>query len=177
MIACLFLMLALSPQASPSPAPPSTFPTPLPSASVIPSATPSVMPSAIPSATPSPGETPSAAPSQWPARPSMPPMNYRFVPKPAATVDPVQPVIFEVELNEKTVHDLIAIRVVTSENVVKVTSSSNGRTGSLTQVGPGEFEVAAKLPKVPFPWNVTLLFVATTADGHSTSVKVPLKIK
>ena len=172
MIACLFLMLALSPQASPSPTP-STLPAPLPSASAIPSATPSVTPSAVPS----PGETPSATPSQWPARPSMPPMNYRFVPKPAATFDPVQPVIFTIELNEKTVHDLIAIRVVTSENVVKVTSSSNGRTGSITQVGPGEFEVAAKLPKVPFSWNITLLFVATTADGHSTSVKVPLKIK
>jgi hypothetical protein len=154
----LFLMLALSPQASPSPTPPPSLP--------------SDIPSALPTA-----EAPSPAPSQWPARPTMPPLNYRFIPRPAATIDPAQPVIHEIDINEKTVHDQIAIRVVTSENVVKVTSSSNGRTGTITQVGPGEFEVAAKLPKVPFAWNFTLLFVATTADGHSTSVKVPLKVK
>jgi hypothetical protein len=107
----------------------------------------------------------------------MPPLNYRTVFKPPATADPAQPVILEIDLNEKVLHAVIAIRVVTSENVVKVISRSNGRTGEITRVGPGEFEVAAKLPKVPFAWNVTLEFVATTADGRSTSVKIPVRVK
>jgi len=166
----LLLALALAtPTATPSAAP-----------VLVPAAAPTIVPAAAPSAgaaTPLPSETPSAVPSQWPTRPPLPAMNYQTVPKPAASVDPTQPVIIEIDLNEKVLTGVIAIRVITSAAVVKVTSSSNGHSGDLPQVGPGEFEAISKLPKLPFTFSTTILFVATSADGRKASVKVPVKIK
>jgi len=174
----LLLALALAtPAATATPSPTAAPQSPAPTASAVASPLPSRTPvvPAAPSETPS--ETPSAIPSQWPTHPPLPPMNYKVVPKPAASVDPDQPVIIEIALNEKVLSGLIAIRVVTSTNVVKVTSSSNGRSGDLPQVGPGEFEVMSKIPKLGFTFSTTVQFVATSADGRTTSVKIPVRIK
>jgi len=177
----LALALAVSaatpaPPASPTPGvAPDAVLTPMPSLEPTASPSPSALPGTTPSATPS--VIPSAIPSQWPTRPPLPAMNYQTVPKPAASVDPAQPAIIEIDLNEKVLTGVIAIRVITSAAVVKVTSSSNGHSGDLPQVGPGEFEAISKLPKLPFTFSTTILFIATSADGRKASVKVPVKIK
>jgi hypothetical protein len=176
----LLLAFALAtPAATPTPAPtaaPTAVPTPAPTAGA---ATP--LPSAVPVVSPAPSETPSATPSaipsQWPTRPPLPPMNYKTVPKPVASPDPNQPLILEIDLNEKLINGLIAIRVVTSPSVVKVVSSSNGYSGQLPQVGPGEFAAVHSVPKLPLTWSTSIVFVATSADGRAATVKVPVKIK
>lgn len=106
---------------------------------------------------------------------------YRFVPgqpdRPAAD----QPQIFAVYINGKTLHSLgpIDIRVVTSANVVKVTSSSNGRTGSLAEIGPGDFQAHSGLPKIPriaAGITTTLDFTASSSDGKAVTVGVPIQL-
>ncbi len=176
MIDAATLVLVLSgfaPGPLPSASPPASFPseTPLP----VPSATaaPSLVPSAPP---PSPGAVPVPEPSA-----TADPYGYRFVPRqPAHPVEGV-PQIFAVYLNDRKLHSggPILIKVVTSPDVVKVISRSNGREGVLQAVAPGDFEASSKLPKIPFiaAGMTTLLeFVASNADGKTVSVKVPVTI-
>jgi hypothetical protein len=76
-------------------------------------------------------------------------------------------------------HGKIEMRVLTSANVVKVQTQSNGQTGTLVQDGPGEFSATGNLPGIPFiarGWKINLEFIATTADGHKASVKVPVTL-
>jgi hypothetical protein len=115
------------------------------------------------------------------ASPSPDPYRYRFVPRQPDHVDPDAPQIFAVYLNDRKLRSggPIAIKVLTSENVVKVVSRSNGREGIVPAIAPGDFEASSKLPKIPFiaAGMTTLLeFVASTADGKSVSVKVPVKL-
>jgi hypothetical protein len=101
------------------------------------------------------------------------------VPKPAASPDPEAPQILEVDLNSRQLKDTIAIRVLTNAAVTRVESRSNGRSGVVPQVGPGEFIAVGKLPKIPFiarGWTINLEFIAYAADGRKTSVKVPVKL-
>jgi len=73
----------------------------------------------------------------------------------------------------------ILIKVDTNEAVVKVVSRSNGHEGGLPRVRSGEFEAVGKVPKLPaiaHGMTVDLEFIATSADGRKTSVRVPIKL-
>jgi hypothetical protein len=151
------------------------MPNPTPAA-----ATPSPAPSATPSAAASPvtSPTPSAAPTGL----NLPPLKYHIAPSPQPSAAPGTPQIFAIDINDSTVYStkVLAIRVTTSEDVEKVTISSNGRSGQMTRYAPGRFESMGNIPKLPPLMggiNVNLVFDATTVDGRSTSVKVPLRVK
>jgi hypothetical protein len=169
-------------QAAPTPAP-----VPVPSAAApapapVSSGTPEPLP--IASAVPSPGATVEPAPSVAPAATaSATPQayKYRFVPRQPAVHQPGTPQIFAIFLNDNTLRGggRIAIKVVTSPDVVKVITRSNGREGAIPETAPGDFETGSRLPKIPFiAAGITtfLEFVAFTADGKSVSVRVPVKL-
>jgi hypothetical protein len=177
--------------APPLPAPTSSAATPGPSASpsagpsTSPSAGPSPGPSALPtassSATPnasplpggaSPAPTPAASPA--PTAAPTPVYHFKFVPPVKASPNPADPQILEVDLNSQTLHGTIAMRILTNAVVTKVITRSNGQSGTVPQIGPGAFAATGSVPKLPI--KITLEFVASTADGRSTSVKIPVKL-
>ena len=95
---------------------------------------------------------------------------------------PGSPQILEVDLNSNVLKAQgdIDIRVLTSPDVVKVVSRSGGHSGEVHKVGDGEFVAAGKLPKLPFfvgGVSFNLEFIASTGDGRSTSVTVPVKLR
>ena len=160
--------------------------TPASSATALPSAPLATTPPA-PAPTPATGSTPSSEPS--PAAGAVPAIvpadatyQYRFIPSQPKVVAAGQPQIFAVYLNAKKLHSLgpIAIRVLTSANVVKVTTSSNGREGVVPKIATGDFEAKNKLPKLPFVASgitTTIDFVATTAAGKKVTVGVPVALQ
>jgi len=185
-------------QAAPTPKPPQPvlvgFPTYPPRRGVHHAAGSSVRataePQAVPEAAPPPDpENPHAmAPSDYPAGPVEPiaPASaeypYRFVPAQPATYAAGAPQIFAVYLNSHTLvsHGPIQIRVVTSGNVVKLVTHSNGQTGTVPKVRAGDFEAKSKLPAIPFIASgitTTLEFEATSASGKTVTVGVPVSLK
>ncbi len=147
-----------------------------------PSATPTiaVTPAPAPSASASP--VPSPAPSATPTGLNLPPLKYHIAPRPSPSAAPDAPEILALDLVDQTVFSgkVLAIRVTTNDVVTKVTISSNGRSGQMTQIAPGRFESSGIIPKLPplvSGLNVNLVFTATTADGRSTSAKVPLRVR
>jgi len=179
-IVTLALTLAIA-AAQPPPAPsavpePSVTSVPEPSGTAAPEPNASAAPAPSAAAEPVPG--PSVTPS---ASATRDPYKYRFVPRQPAVSEPGTPQIFAIFLNDQTLHGggVIEIKVVTSPDVVKLISRSNGRQGVLPAIAPGDFEAISRLPKIPFiaAGMTTLLeFVAFTADGKSVSVKVPVKL-
>lgn len=182
MIAAVTLALTLAAGFAQPPASPAPIPEPSAAAPV---ATPSATPVTGPSATavPAPAATASVAPEPAPTTTATAdPYKYRFVPRQPAVHEPGTPQIFAIYLNDQTLHGsgLILIKVVTSPDVVKVITRSNGREGVIQEAAPGDFEANSRLPKIPFiaAGMTTLLeFVALTADGKSVSVKVPVKLE
>ncbi len=125
-----------------------------------------------------PSTTASASPN---ASPTPNPYTYRFVPRQPANVVPGQPQIFAVYLNAKHLrsHGPILIRVETSPNVVMVQSKSNGRGGAIPMIAPGVFAANSTLPAIPFiasGMTTDLVFIATSADGRSVTVRVPVEL-
>lgn len=168
--------------ATPTPSPTST-PLPSPAASQSPAPLPepgaTVTPGATESAAPLPNASASAAPTPVPT--PTPNYKYRFTPPPNPGAESGSPQILEIDLNDKqlTPHGKIAMRVLTSPDVVKVITRSNGREGPLQQIAPGEFIANGSIPGIPFiahGWKINIEFVATTADGRTTSVKVPVTL-
>jgi hypothetical protein len=165
----------------------STTPAPVPSVTPATSATIAPAPSA-PAQPPAPETSPlpspgvsSSEPPEPVASPSPDPYKYTFVPRQPDHVDTDAPQILIVYLNDRKLRSRgpIMIKVVTSQNVVKVVTRSNGHEGLVPAVAPGDFEANSTLPKIPFiaAGMTTLLeFVAFTADGKSVSVKVPVKL-
>lgn len=163
--------------ATPAPASPSTSPV---AASPMPGE-PAAVPSPLPaSGGPSPVASALMSPSPTPS-PTANPYAYRFVPRQPASVAPGQPQIFAVYLNAKRLrsHGPILIRVETSPSVVMVQSKSNGRGGSIPMIAPGVFAANSTLPAIPFiasGMTTDLVFIATTADGRSVTVRVPVEL-
>ncbi len=166
-----------SPAATPAPASSGATPGPAASPSPGPSASPPIPGGSPPTSGASPlPQTGSPAPTASPVptpRPT-PIYHFKFVPPVKASPNPDDPQILEVDLNSQTLHGTIAMRILTNAVVTKVVTSSNGHSGTVPQVGPGEFAATGSVPKVPF--TITLEFVASTADGRSTSVKIPVKL-
>lgn len=177
MTAAALLVAALA-TAVPSPASPSG-PSPSPAPVASPGA--SAMPLETPSVAPLESPPPSGSPSPVPSPTATPVYKYRVVPSPNPSAASDAPAILEVDLNDKqlTPHGKIAIRVLTTPNVVKVITRSNGRDGVLEQSAPGEFIGNGSIPGIPFiahGWKVNIEFIATTADGRTTSLKVPVTL-
>jgi hypothetical protein len=164
----LLALIAAGPSAAPSPA---TTPqtSPVPTATATPAGSP-------PAGTPAPSPLPAPSATTTPT-----PYTYRFVPRQPDHVEPGTPQIFAVYLNTKQLHSQgpIAIKVVTSPDVVKVISRNGGQEGLIPMIAPGDFEAIGKLPKVPFiaqGITVDLEFIATSSSGQKVSVRVPVKI-
>jgi len=166
-------------------------PSPIPAATASPSSTPAAIPTpapsggiATPASSPSPVPSPASAPpipSPTPTGLNLPPLTYHIVLKPQASAAPDAPQILAIDINSQTVYSgkPLAMRVTTNDAVTKVTISSNGHSGQMTQVAPGRFESIGTIPKLPgiiAGLNVSLLFAATSADGRSTTAKVPIKV-
>ena len=191
----LLVAVATSPlftgRADPSPAAEATAPATVatPAATVAPALPAPALPSSA-SSTPATPESPTApnpvathAPGVAPAIvPANTTYQYRFIPAQPKVVTAGAPQIYAVYLNNKKLRSLgpILIRVLTSPNVVKVASSSNGRMGLVPNVGPGDFEANSKLPKLPFVASgitTTIDFIATTAAGKKVTVGVPVELQ
>ncbi|MBC5810619.1 MAG: hypothetical protein GIW95_07190 [Candidatus Eremiobacteraeota bacterium] len=172
-LALLIAALALTQQ----PAPPAPGQSPVP-ASPTPVASPAASVSPVPTLAPTPLSTTPAPPTPAPA--PTPELKYRFVPKQPASLAPGDPQIYAIYLNDKVLKDFIAIRVATNESVTKVISRSNGQSGTVPKVGPGEFYAISKLPPIPpiaHGFGFTIEFVASNDAGKTESVKVPVRLK
>jgi hypothetical protein len=172
----------------PSPTPtPSVTATPTVAVTPIPIPTPAIAtpaPSASANPTPAGSQSPetSPAPSPTPTGLNLPPLKYHIAPKQPPSPGPDSPQILEIDVYDQVIYSAktFAARVTTNDVVTKVTISSNGHSGEMTRIAPGRFESMGNIPKLPSiigGLNVNLVFTATTADGRSTSVKVPIKVK
>jgi len=88
------------------------------------------------------------------------------------------PSILKVELNSSHLRagGPIAIRVTTSPDVVQVVTGKGNRQGALTKQQPGIFASTSTLPHVGglLTIKIAIHVTATTADGKSASVDVPV---
>jgi hypothetical protein len=168
-IACATIANANAQQPAPSPAPPSAASSAPPAPSA-PPVSPTSMPA--PSATPAPSPTP----------------QYRFVyrtpPSPVTTPfpGPNAPEINEIDLSDATLVPPANIygRILTSTSVIAVRAETMGATLDIPKTAPGVFSLAASVPDVPRfvrdrEFDVT--FTATSIDGRTATVTLPLTIK
>ncbi len=177
----LFVAAITAAAALPTPSPVPTDAAPPATASAAPMLPPGATATESPATGASPAATSTTTPS--PAPPSTAsPYAYRFVPRQPAHPEPGAPQIFAVYLNSKTLRSRgsILIKVETDLGTVKVTSRSNGREGIVPRIAPGDFEAASTLPKIPFiASGITtyLDFIATSASGLKTTVRVPIALQ
>ena len=164
------LLLALAPGPSPAPqpnpvpaaAPPATR-APVPTSSTTPTPpTPSPVP-----ATPQPSATPN-------------PFTYVVAPAPGPTGAPR---IVEIALNDRVLHrgGPLLVRVTTSADVTSVIARTMGHELGIPQGAPGYFAGQDQLPSsIPFfllNRTYQVEFVASTADGRSTTYSVPVRLE
>ncbi len=130
--------------------------------------------------TPAPSPTPQPSPSPTPA--------YRFIFTPTPPPDGAPqrgagaPEIREIDLSDQAiaVPGELRVRVVTNPEVVSVVASTLGRDIQIPQQAPGQFGFTSELPDVPaYLLNRTfdVDFVATSRDGRTTTVTLPLSLK
>ncbi len=180
-----FLLAVLAPAAQATPQAPQPILVGFPTAKPHGRATATPEPSAAPSAAPTAEATEKAAEPSG-ALPTIVPESaaypYRFVPHQPASPTSATPQIFAIYLNSKSLrsHGPIAIRVLTSANVVKVVTQSSGHNGSIPRIANGDFETKSTLPALPFIASgitTTIDFVATTAAGKTVTVGVPVALQ
>ena len=165
-VALTFLALAypLTIAAQPAPAPTSQ---PAPA-----DASPSPPP-APPTAGPIPSPSPTASGT---------PSPYHYVVNPPAPA-PGQPAIFEIDMLDQTIRPgaPYSVRVKTSLDVTTLNVSTMGQTVGMQGAGPGLFATDGQVPGgVPFflmNRTYTVILIAGTADGRSTSVPVTLRLE
>jgi hypothetical protein len=100
--------------------------------------------------------------------------HYFVVPARAHSVHPGDPQILRIELNKQHFQsfDIIQMEILTSGNVVRVTTREMGHEETLRQLGPGRFFCRGRIPGLPFfvqGSSIDLLYTATTASGNSIS--------
>ena len=124
-------------------------------------------------------QTPASSPSQAPV-PDATPIVYGYTftpPAPSAGT----PRFLSIELNSDHLKagGPIAIRVSTTPDVVKVTTGNGKHSGTLTQSAPGVFTSDSTLPHIGgfASVRIKLHFEATTADGTSISLDVPVSYR
>ena len=163
------LLLALaspapSPQPNPGPVTPGLPATPAPTATTTP---------APPTPTPVPSPTPQASTSPNP-------FAYIVAPTPGPAGAPR---ILEIAINDRVLHKggLLLVRVTTSSDVTGVVARTMGHEIGIPQGAPGYFAGQEQLPgNIPFfllGRSYQVEFVATTADGRSTSFSLPVRLE
>jgi O-antigen ligase len=170
-----------APAPAPEPAPPAASSGPAASAAPSPAA------STAPGSLPVPAQTPlggaSPAPSGTPpASPTPSPYHYVVVPTQRTNPPFGGPLIVEVALNERTleVPGPVLVRITTSANVGAVTARVFGRQMGIPQIAPGLFGGADQMPSLPtflLGRSYDVEFIASTPDGRSTSVTLPVGLR
>ena len=129
---------------------------------------------------PAPPATPRPSPSPTPA--------FRFIFTPTPSPDSLSqrgagaPEIREIDLSDQAiaVPGELRVRVVTNAEVVSVIASTMGRDIQIPEQAPGQFGFTSELSDVPaYLHNRTfdVDFVATSRDGRTTTVTLPLSLK
>ncbi len=133
-----------------------TLPSPAP-----PSPTPLLLPAPMTSSSPTPAAFPAASPPSAQALPTPP-----VLPPEAA------PQILAVRVSDPVFHsgEVVSGTVITSTNVVSVEVRFAGRTAHIPPASPGVWEMAYRLPRIPFflRGNYTAHIVAANSQGAST---------
>jgi hypothetical protein len=124
-------------------------------------------------------QTPASSPPQAPIPDATPiGYGYTFTPPDPSTGTPR---FLSVELNSDHLKagGPIAIRVSTTLDVMKVTTGNGKHSGTLTQSAPGVFTSESTLPHIGgfASVRIKLHFEATTADGTSISLDVPVSYR
>jgi len=135
---------------------------------------------------PTPAPTPAAAPSAK-ATPAASPLYgfiYRATPSPDTTPfpGPNPPTIAEIDLSDATLvtPGTIRVRVLTSEAVVSVAAETFGSAIPIARTSPGIFALEGYVPAVPDSYKnrrYDVTFTASTADGRTARVVLPLMLK
>jgi hypothetical protein len=148
---------------------------PAPSPAALPSPGPAAPATASPAPVPSATTTPSPQPSASPN-----PFAYVVDPAPGPSGAPR---IVEIALNDRVLHKggPLLVRVTTSPDVTTVVARTMGRELGIPQGGPGYFSGQDQLPSgIPFfllNRTYQIEFVASTADGRSTSYTLPVRLE
>jgi hypothetical protein len=180
LLAAAFIQVP-QPEPQPQPSPPTAAPAatiaPAPEASTTPGASPLPTPTATPPPTfpPEPVRTPAPSP-----RPT--PTLFAYVVDPPAG-DADSPRIFEIAINDKTVHagQWLLVKITTSPNVTSLQVRTLGHQMYVPNVSPGLFGGQQQLPKwIPgFLLNrtYTIDVIAATSDGRTTIYSLPLRLE
>ena len=172
------LLAAISPAPSAQPAPAQPVP---PTPPPLTSPAPQPFPAATTTPTPAPAASPSPLPSATPApavAPTPPLFGYVVTPPPAAGT----PRITEVALNDRILHrgGMLLVRIVTSLDVTSLIARTMGREIGIPLQAPGVFAGQQQLPDaIPsflLGRTYQIEFVANTADGHSATFSLPLRL-
>jgi hypothetical protein len=170
--AALALVLALF-QPAPTPQP---IPTPPVPASPAPAVSPTPLPTPLATTTPiPPTPTPTPQPTQTP-----PHFGYVVDPSPGPAGSPQ---IVEVSINDRTLHagGMLLVKVTTSTDVTSLFARTMGHQIGIPLIAPGVFAGQTQLPdQIPFfllNRTYPVDFVATTADGRTTTASLPITLQ
>jgi hypothetical protein len=104
--------------------------------------------------------------------------GFTFTPEPPAAATPR---ILKIELNDNHLQagQPIAILVLTTPDVTRVTTGNGRRAGTIPRISPGTFSTTSTLPHLGgiATIHLKLHFEATTADGTAVDVDVPVTYK
>ncbi|MEA2688564.1 MAG: hypothetical protein QOD51_1171 [Candidatus Eremiobacteraeota bacterium] len=165
------LLLALAPAPSPQPNPAPPAPPPVATPAPAPAATTTPIP-------PTPTPAPATPAPQASASPN--PFAYVVAPGPGPAGAPR---ILEIALNDRVLHKggLLLVRITTSTDVTTVVARTMGHEIAVPQGAPGYFAGQEQLPSgIPFfllGRSYQVEFVATTADGRSTTYSLPVRLE
>jgi hypothetical protein len=125
-----------------------------------------------------PTTTPVPATPQPSASPNL--FGYVTAPTPGPSGAPR---ILEIAMNDRVLHKggMLLVRVTTSSDVTAVIARTMGHEMAIPQGAPGYFAGQEQLPSgIPFfllNRSYQIEFVATTADGRSTSFTLPVRLE
>jgi len=107
--------------------------------------------------------------------------GYVVVPAHVHAIRPGDPEILRIELNKQNFrpHDEIQMQILTSDNVVRVTTREMGHEGTLRQLGPGRFFCQGRIPGIALflqGMRIDLRYTATTATGNAVSASAPVTL-
>lgn len=134
---------------------------------------------------PAPQATPTPAPTAVGTAPaSASPYGFTYTPMPGSlnTTDPKAPQILEIDLNSTTLAapGPVRVRVLTNPAVNAVTARTMGRELGVPQKAAGVFGADDELPGIPFflrNRTYGVQFIASTPDGRTTSVTIPVTLR
>jgi hypothetical protein len=150
-----------------------------PAPSPVPNPSPVAAPTAAP-ATPAPSPAATTTPIPPTPQPSAPLFAYVVDPAPGAAGAPR---IVEIALNDRVLHKggMLLVRVTTSSDVTSVIARTMGQQIAIPQGAPGYFAGQEQLPSgIPFfllNRTYQIEFVASTADGRSTTYSLPVRLE